>query len=282
MSTVTDYVGARGPSWATSTKKHHFFVLSEFVAVAGDPPDRRGVDRWVAGLDRLATGSVRSYLSSAKGFLVWLDLPDLAARLPKVRKPRHLPRALTAAQAEQLWVSLPDTRARLIVGLMLHLGLRRAEVASLRVEDFGGDFLRVRGKGGHERELPIPGTVRRLVTTYLAERPAPAGDPLVRSHAEGGEREGLEPATIGDYVSRWMTAAGVKQSPGDGVSAHACRHFAASEVLDACGDLRAVQQLLGHRELQTTAIYLRPASTAVLREALEARSRTGAAMEGAQ
>ena len=68
-----------------------------------------------------------------------------------------------------------------------------------------------------------------------------------------------------------MRRAGVKRGNYDGVSGHALRHTAASDVLDRCGDLRQVQQMLGHSSLATTAIYLRRADAGQIRAAMEGR-----------
>jgi site-specific recombinase XerC len=72
-------------------------------------------------------------------------------------------------------------------------------------------------------------------------------------------------------VAEWMRAAGVKRRPYDGNSAHALRHTAASDVLEVSGDLRAVQAMLGHSQLQTTSIYLRRAELGRLRDAMTGR-----------
>jgi site-specific recombinase XerD len=69
-----------------------------------------------------------------------------------------------------------------------------------------------------------------------------------------------------------MARAGVKRHAYDGVSGHALRHTAASDVLDECKDLRAVQQMLGHAQLSTTAIYLRRVSAESLRTAMGGRT----------
>jgi site-specific recombinase XerD len=72
-------------------------------------------------------------------------------------------------------------------------------------------------------------------------------------------------------VQQWMVDAGLKRRPRDGVSAHSLRHTCASDVLDACHDLRVVQQMLGHQHLATTAIYLRRADLSQMRDAMAGR-----------
>jgi site-specific recombinase XerC len=76
-------------------------------------------------------------------------------------------------------------------------------------------------------------------------------------------------ATLSRQVSTWMDAAGLKAGPHDGVSAHALRHTAASNAYDRCGNVRTVQELLGHANIATTDRYLRRANLAAQRAALE-------------
>ena len=174
------------------------------------------------------------------------------------RQPDRLPRALDADQVAHVLSACPDARAVAVVWLCVGLGLRCCEVARARVEDWHrrDNILLVHGKGDRERELPVTAEVAAALDDYLAEWPATVG-PLVRSYAQPWRPLGAD--TVSIYVGRWMRAAGVKRAAWDGVSAHALRHTAASDVLDVCGDLRAVREMLGHRHLATTSIYLRHA-----------------------
>ena len=74
-----------------------------------------------------------------------------------------------------------------------------------------------------------------------------------------------------------MSTAGIKRGAGDGVSAHALRHTAASDVLDRCHDVRTVQAMLGHVSIATTQIYLRRADLSRMREAMAGRDYRPAA-----
>ena len=102
-------------------------------------------------------------------------------------------------------------------------------------------------------------TVRDYVNVVKAERAAPAP---VR----------VTPNWLSKELSDLMTAAGLKRARNDGVSAHALRHTAASDVLDRCHDVRIVQAMLGHASLATTEIYLRRANMGQLREAMAGRA----------
>jgi site-specific recombinase XerD len=224
---------------------------------------REHVVAWERTIGWQRPASRRAYLSTVKTFCRWcideelLDV-DPTARLARVREPRRVPRALTEAQMARLVLVLPDNRARLVVALMGRLGLRCAEVAALCVTDWdtGAGALLIRGKGGNERLVAVPDDVERALARHL------------RGRAQGRVVSGTA-ATLGRQVAFWMEVAGLKSGPHDGMSAHALRHTAASDALDRCGNVRVVQELLGHANLATTDRYLRRADLAALRAAVE-------------
>jgi integrase len=223
--------------------------------------ERAHILAWQATVGDQAPATRRGYLSTLKTFCGWAIDNDLltvdpSARLAKVREPRAEPRHLSAGRVARLNMVLPDDRARLIVALMVELGLRCVEVARLVVTDWDNSAaeLRVVGKGGHVRY----GQVLDDVAVMLERRCAGRSGPIV----------GLSANRISMLVSRWMDAAGIKGGRYDGVSAHALRHTAASNLLDGCGNVRLVQEFLGHASLATTERYLRRHSAAEMRAAM--------------
>lgn len=235
----------------------------------------RTVGRWLDETGHLKPSTRRSQASSVREFLRWLHheglCPDYSYTLPKVRLPRTVPRALDAAKFTKLLDVLPDSRARAVTWLMFGLGLRCIEVANLNVEDWSRyeQTIRVTGKAGHQRELPVHPVVEAALDDYLSEEPATSG-PLIRSTKQPWKP--LAPDTLSGQLSEWMRAAGIKRAARDGVSAHALRHSAASDLYDACHDLTVVQEFLGHRHLQTTSVYLRRAGMGRMRDAIEQRT----------
>ena len=102
------------------------------------------------------------------------------------------------------------------------------------------------------------------------------GGPLIRSQLHPAQH--LAPATLSQYLRRWMRDAGVKARALDGRSAHGLRRTALSDVMDRSGDIRVVQEMAGHRDLDTTARhYLRRVPLDRLREAMEGRTYDDAA-----
>jgi integrase len=268
----------------TATATQERIVLRGFARHYGDRPvaqlARTHIEAWLSSLSHVAHSTRRTYYAIVRRFCRWLTElgqirrdPTLGVRTPKV--PRSVPRALTPADTAAVWLVLPDARARCVIALMLELGLRVGEVVALELGDidWSGRAVRVHGKGGHTREMPLTPRAERAIATYLCDRP-PRGStgPLVRSYSDN--RSAVTPVYLSSLVSRWMATAGVKRRAWDGRTAHAWRHTAASELADVEPDLRVVQQFLGHVHLSSTQVYLRRVEQRRLRQAMAARSGT--------
>src|SRR5690606_5624659 len=145
-----------------------------------------------------------------------------------------------------------------LVLLMFDAGCRCVEVSRLDVDDIDRETstVRLRGKGGHERDVPISPATVAAVDRYLLAAGHHAG-PLVRT--EDGRSARLGPERISGLVGRMFRAAGVKVRPYDGRSAHGLRAAAASDVFAGCQDPQIVQQFLGHADMQSLGRYLRRA-----------------------
>lgn len=217
--------------------------------------------------------SRRAYFCAARCFLRWMVAdghlrrdPLEGMRPPTV--PRTAPLVLSESQVGALLRAAPDARARLIVWLEVGLALRSIEVTRLNVEHWrrGAKTIRVVGKGGHQRELPVVPEVERALIAYLAECPADRG-PLVRSVR--GHRMGAN--TIIQMMSHLLWDAGVKSAAFDGIAGHSLRRTCATDVYQQCKDIRLVQTMLGHASLGTTQLYLAQAELPAMREAMEGR-----------
>lgn len=277
---ITTYVNGRrnrGEITASTAADIRWTLAGLAVSFGDRPLDKFGpaaIDRWLESIGGLADATRREYLSRVRSFSRWMVAAgkirvDPTAHVPTIRQARRAPRTLTPAQVAALLAAVPDRRAKAVIWLMVGCGCRCCEVASLRVEDYDGRTITVQGKGGHQRVLPVPDSVRRAVDAYLDETGVVAG-PLIRSQLRPSY--GLSEKTLSHYVRAWMRTAGVKSRALDGRSAHALRRTAASDVMDRSGDVRAVQEMLGHARLETTArAYLRPVSMGQLRDAMEGR-----------
>jgi site-specific recombinase XerC len=244
--------------------------LRGLVAAAGPGAVMEGLDRatvaaWQATIGGHRPATRRAYLSTVRTFCRWAAAEELLPRDPtaaaaRIREPRRATRAMPAASVARLRLVLPDLRAEVIVELMFRMGLRCVEVSRLRSTDYDpvAAVMTVVGKNSDERRLPVPGPVVVVLGKWSA--------------AGGSGRDttvGLSANRISRLVSAWMGAAGLKLGAYDGVSAHALRHTMASNMLERCGNVRTVQDALGHVSLATTERYLRHTDLDAMRAAME-------------
>ena len=182
---------------------------------------------------------------------------DPARALPFPRRPSRLPRTLpridlNAALDRLAGANDPQApRDRALLEVAYSAGLRLSELLGLNAGDLDrtGALLRVRGKGRRERIAPVGARALAALQAYLVHEgraSLPPGAPVF-----AGRSGRLSPRTVQRAVRRRL--AGV--AAGLGVTPHALRHSFASHLLDAGADLRAIQELLGHRSLASTQVY---------------------------
>ncbi|MCP4309462.1 MAG: tyrosine recombinase [bacterium] len=193
--------------------------------------------------------AVRSFFSDAARRGLIPANPAEGVRQPK--RPAPLPKALPSrslgTQLDAIVGKKPvDLRDRAIVELLYSSGLRVSELASLQVGDVGqDDLLRIVGKGGKTRVVPISNQARRAVSVYIDEgRSELAGDQAYSALWVGVRGGPLDTRGVRRVVQKRL-----------GTFPHALRHSFATHLLEGGADLRSVQELLGHVELATTQIY---------------------------
>lgn len=220
---------------------------------------------WLAARVRegLSHRSNARALSAVKAFFRFLDKrydlrnPALA-NLTGPKIPHSLPRPLTEDGAKTV-VAMPDAlegepwvaaRDAAVLTLLYGCGLRISEALSLTPGHFeDGDVLRILGKGNKERMVPLLPLVREAVTAYRKLMPfAPGPDePLFR----GVRGKPLNPRAVQKLMQKLRGALGLAES----ATPHALRHSFATHLLAGGGDLRTIQELLGHANLSTTQHY---------------------------
>jgi integrase/recombinase XerC len=231
--------------------------------------------RWVAqmhGGGRSGRG-IALILSGWRGFYTWLGREGLVAsnpvqdlRAPKAAKP--LPKALSVDEAVQL-AAFPGTdgedpvlqaRDQCITELLYGCGLRIGELTGLDVVassqasgwiDVQAAEAHVLGKGSKRRSVPVGGKALQALQDWLALRAAWAKDDAALFIGQRGTR--LTPQHIRVRLKQRSLQAGLATP----VHPHMLRHSFASHVLQSSGDLRAVQELLGHANISTTQVYTR-------------------------
>jgi integrase/recombinase XerC len=220
---------------------------------------RRYISRQHAG--GLGPRSIARMLSAWRGFYRYLsrhhgygDNPALGIRAPKAAK--LLPKALSPDEANQLLVFESDSplaaRDKAMFELFYSSGLRLSELTGLAPSDvnFADGTVRVTGKGSKTRIVPVGSHAIDALTAWLHTR-ALVGrhDPQALFVSRLGKR--LSPRSV---QQRLKTLA-LKQGITTNVHPHVLRHSFASHVLQSSGDLRAVQEMLGHASISTTQVY---------------------------
>jgi integrase/recombinase XerC len=220
---------------------------------------------WLADLylNELVTVTIRRKLAAVRGLFRFLLRDGVitvnVARLVRTPKaPKTLPDVMTAEQANALidgvatrQIERPyPARDRAIFEILYGCGLRISELSGLNLEDVdrAEGWLRVRGKGRKERQVPLPGKAAESLERYLAERPVVRDQRAVLLNHRRGR---LTDRGIRGIVKLYATLLAGDPS----LHPHSLRHAYATHLLADGADLRAIQELLGHARLSTTQKY---------------------------
>jgi integrase/recombinase XerC len=235
-----------------------------------EPPEPRGIDllilrEWLASLyrDNLTAVTIRRKLAAVRSLFRYLLREGVVeinvARLVRTPKaPKKLPEVMSAEQVNTLIDGVAagtlerpfPTRDRAMFEMLYGCGIRVSELAGLNLEDVDRSegWLRVRGKGRKERQVPLPGQARSALERYLGERPVKRDERAVFLNHRGAR---LTTRGIGGIVKLYATLLAGDPS----VHPHSFRHAYATHLLADGADLRAIQELLGHARLSTTQKY---------------------------
>ncbi|MBQ9839084.1 MAG: tyrosine recombinase XerC [Oscillospiraceae bacterium] len=199
-------------------------------------------------------------LSAIKSFYKYLTVrtkqlqenPVADLEYPKLRK--SLPKYLTMEQSASLLRSVSgqnQKRDYAILMLFLNCGIRRSELVGLNLTDVYEDRIRVVGKGNKERFVYFGSACRKAIDAYLPERKKKV---LTDNRALFGSRDGnrISATAVHRLVKKALLQAGLD---ADQFSAHKLRHTAATMMLSGGVDVKTVQEVLGHENLNTTQIY---------------------------
>jgi integrase/recombinase XerD len=253
LSRYSEHLVSRGMQDATEADEA---AVAEFVG-------------WLSGTEyaegrRYRASSVARALAAVRTFHLFLlregeAKANPAERVARPKVPRTLPRPLSVAEVEAILAvptdgDIPGMRDRAILEALYGAGIRISELVGLDVDDVDLEegSVRVLGKGGKERVVPVGRFAVEAVSAYLTRaRPALAGP------RSGGA---LFLNQRGGRLTRQGTAnilkqAAVKSGLSKRVTPHTLRHSFATHLLEGGADIRVVQELLGHATLATTQIY---------------------------
>ncbi|MEH6570250.1 MAG: tyrosine recombinase XerC [Halioglobus sp.] len=223
------------------------------------------IRQWVGQMHRkgLAGGSIQRTLSAARSYFNYLSKEqgqqhNPAAAVQAPRKPRKLPKTLDADQVTKYLefdksseIALRDCA---MAELFYSSGLRLAELVAVNLNDIDShsQLITVTGKGNKTRTLPVGSVALKAIDEWLRVRP--------ESAADADAAQALFVSNRGVRISARSVQArlklqGRKSGMHQDVHPHMLRHSFASHMLESSGDLRAVQELLGHANISTTQIY---------------------------
>lgn len=220
------------------------------------PNAERGVSASTRARKLSAIKSFYKYLTVRTKQLVENPVADL--EYPKLRK--SLPKYLTLEQSARLLSSVSgvnEKRDYAILMLFLNCGIRRSELVGLNITDVYEDRIRVIGKGNKERFVYFGSACKKAINAYMVERNKKV---LTDNRALFGSRNGnrISVTAVHRLVEKALLQAGLDPTQ---FSAHKLRHTAATMMLSGGVDLKTVQEVLGHENLNTTQIYTHIEST---------------------
>ncbi|WP_096085570.1 tyrosine recombinase XerC [Agaribacterium haliotis] len=210
----------------------------------------------------LQASSLKRWLSSVRSFCRWLKIhqhidfnPSIALHAPKA--PKKLPKALDADAVSALLERSTDDALEIrdlaVIELMYGSGLRLSELCGLNLTDidFNSAEVRVTGKGDKQRVLPLGKLAIAALHKWLAERAAIVKNPSEQAVFLSQRGQRLSARSVQQRLKEMAEKQGLSQH----LHPHKLRHSFASHLLESSGDLRAVQELLGHADIGTTQIY---------------------------
>ena len=244
--------------WLIELERADSSALASATVISADS---QLIRNWIAQLHRqgISGKTIQRKLSTLRSFYQFMLREGKLKKNPAVdirapRSPRKLPAALDVDSVSRL-LDMPDDsklaiRDRAILELFYSSGLRLSELVNLDIDhiDLTDNTLRANGKGGKTRILPIGSKARQALQQWLKQRTANAGENALFISNRGKR---LTPRAIQLRVNHWQKKQGLEQH----IHPHKLRHSFASHLLESSGDLRAVQELLGHANISTTQIY---------------------------
>ena len=243
-----------------------YFEVPGTAAPAFEQIDLALLREWLGGLydHKLTVVTVRRKLAAVRAVFkfslqegVISKNPATRLRTPKIKE--QLPEVMSAEKTNNLIdavesgevVEMPDKERDIaLLELMYGCGIRVSELVGINLEDIDlrGGWLRVRGKGNKERQVPVGVRAVDAVNVYLAGRKAPASERALFLNSRG--------ARLGDRQVRRLVKLYAILVAGDStVHPHSFRHAYATHLLSDGADLRSIQELLGHARLSTTQKY---------------------------
>ncbi len=260
ISQVKNLSNNTANSYLRDLKKFSDFVeklnISKYSEITDDI-----CSAWVGDLftKNINPRSIQRHISSAKGFFKFLKKNNVVNSSPfelitAPKTPNNLPEVLSPEDVEQLLnfkpTSVVEIRDLAIIELIYSSGLRVSETVSIDLNDFEEDmsFLRILGKGSKTRLVPVGKYAKSAINEWLIERNKIINSTNALFLNSRGKRISIR------SVQLRLRKMALKQGLAP-IHPHMLRHSFATHMLESSGDLRTIQELLGHSSLSTTQIY---------------------------
>ena len=249
--------------FAPRTQEGYIRAVKNFSAFLGASPDKASfedVRRYRLHLASSGVGvpTINHSLTALRFlFMVTLRQPDVVVQVPFVREPRRLPVVLSPEEVARLLEAAPGLKYRAALSVAYGAGLRASEVVSLKITDIDSSRMVIRveqGKGRKDRYVMLSEHLLALLRAWWKEaRP--------QGWLFPGQNR-VNPLTT-RQLNRACHAAALMAELDKPVSLHTLRHSFATHLLEQKTDIRVIQVLLGHKKLDTTALYTRVALKAL-------------------
>jgi integrase/recombinase XerD len=249
-------------NYAQTTIHSYLRAVAEFSLHFHRPPNQLGQEHirqyqaHLFGQRKLAPSTVTQHLAALRFFYIkTLRKPWSIAETPYPKKVQRLPIILSSEEVTQLIDSALTAFHRILLMTLYATGVRRAELARLKITDIDSRRMIIHiqgGKGRKDRDVMLSPTLLQALREYwrgLRRKPTNWLFPGGRSHT--GDRH-ISPKTIWNACENAAQRAGIRKK----IHPHTLRHCFATHLLEAGADLRTIQILLGHRDLEETTIYL--------------------------
>jgi integrase/recombinase XerD len=246
-----------------ATQRSYVHAVAKFARFFGRSPERLDLEDVRAFQVHLVAGGMSwpalNQTVCALRFLygVTLRQADLPERIAYAREPQKLPVVLSTEEVVRFLEAVPSLKCRAALTTAYAAGLRASEVASLKVADLDSSRMVIRvqqGKGGRDRYVMLSSQLLGILRAYWRL----ARPPHWLFPRQDGEQP-IHPATLNAACHSACAAAGL----GKRVTVHTLRHSFATHLLESGTDIRIIQALLGHRNVNTTARYAQVATSTI-------------------
>jgi integrase/recombinase XerD len=248
-------------NYSNGTIRHHLRAVEEFSRHFATSPDKLGLNElrtyqaYLLKTRKLAVGTVVNHVAALRFFFVrTLKRAEFRDFIPYPKEPERLPTILSLDEVASLINASGNLFRRALLMTVYGTGMRRSEVVHLKVSDIDSKRMLIRvvqGKGGKDRDLPLNPELLETLRAYWRWR-----KPKEYLFPSRGERRGpdvpLSDKTVWHVCGDAARKAGITKH----VTPHTLRHSWATHLLEAGTDLRTIQILLGHGDLETTARYI--------------------------